>query len=66
LFETLLVFLDPHIDSVFGGGHLYTLAANTILATVLYPVHGKAEQLLKKKFRKKGRKEMIRRIEKIN
>jgi len=57
LFETILVYLDPHIESTTGGGPIYTVIANTLLALILYPTHNIMEKTLKKFFHKKKHKQ---------
>ncbi|MBN4065815.1 tetratricopeptide repeat protein, partial [Candidatus Amoebophilus asiaticus] len=61
LFETAIVFLDPHIEAFSENAPAYKLTANFLLALSLFPIHNKAEQLLKRLFSRKLRKKAERR-----
>ncbi|MBN4066141.1 tetratricopeptide repeat protein [Candidatus Amoebophilus asiaticus] len=61
LFETAIVFLDPHIEAITENAPALKLTSNFILAFSIFPVHNKAERLLKHLFRRKLRKKVERR-----
>ncbi|PCH65233.1 MAG: hypothetical protein COC01_10070 [Bacteroidetes bacterium] len=60
LFETAIVFLDPHIEAIAQNAPAYKLSANFLLALCLFPIHNRSEQLLKRLFRRKMRKKVER------
>ncbi|MBL4654229.1 MAG: hypothetical protein JKY33_00215, partial [Bacteroidia bacterium] len=58
LFETAIVFLDPHIEAITENAPALKLTSNFILALSIFPLHNKAERLLKRLFGKKLHKKM--------
>ncbi|MBW8051287.1 MAG: tetratricopeptide repeat protein [Cytophagales bacterium] len=52
-FEFMLVFLDPYIEVLTGGAPALKLAINTVLASMIYPLHQFFEAKLKKRILKK-------------
>lgn len=52
VFEFILVFMDPYLDNVTKGVPIYKLAANVLLATIIFPVHSILEKRFKKKIKK--------------
>jgi tetratricopeptide (TPR) repeat protein len=49
VFESILVFTDPYLDTVTGGIPIYKLLANLLLAILIFPIHN----YLDKRFRKR-------------
>jgi len=61
LFETAIVFMDPYIEAVADNAPALKLSGNFFLALCLFPLHNKAEQILKRLFRKKLRRKVEQR-----
>ena len=53
LFEFLLVFLEPHIDSFTNGVPVYSLLFNAAIALLIFPFHSVMEKYLKRRLVKK-------------
>ena len=53
LFEFLLVFLDPQIDTLTGSMPILKLIINALLAGAIFPVHGFFERFIKRRLFKK-------------
>ncbi len=49
LFEFALVFVDPYLNNYTNGEPVYNLAANALIALLIFPLHAILEKLLKKR-----------------
>jgi tetratricopeptide (TPR) repeat protein len=49
LFEFVLVFAEPYLEQYTNGEPMYNLAANAIIALLIFPLHDKLEDILKKR-----------------
>jgi tetratricopeptide (TPR) repeat protein len=49
LFEFVLVFTDPYLEQFTDGEPMYNLAANALIALLIFPLHDKLETVLKKR-----------------
>ncbi|OFY67308.1 MAG: hypothetical protein A3H98_02310 [Bacteroidetes bacterium RIFCSPLOWO2_02_FULL_36_8] len=53
LFEAVIVFTDPFLEQFAANAPAWKLTGNFMLGLLLFPLHEKAEELLKKLFRRK-------------
>ncbi|OFY66924.1 MAG: hypothetical protein A3H98_10840 [Bacteroidetes bacterium RIFCSPLOWO2_02_FULL_36_8] len=49
LFEFILVWMDPFIESLTGGEPLYKLLINALVASVIFPLHNLLEKLMRRR-----------------
>ena len=61
LFEFLFLLTDPYIDNWSGGEPAWKVAANVLLAVMLYPLHNIFERMLRQRLFKAKREEVVRR-----
>jgi tetratricopeptide (TPR) repeat protein len=49
LFEFVLVFVEPYLENYTNGEPMYNLLANSVIALLIFPLHDKLEDVLKKR-----------------
>jgi tetratricopeptide (TPR) repeat protein len=54
LFEFVLVFVEPYLETYTNGEPMYNLLANSIIALLIFPLHDVLESKLKKRLVKKS------------